>query len=170
MSKEDENKAPREVKPEVTRIAEFIKDKLKLDSETGDITQVGEGSLYEQSLPEDLTMKTVKKVHGHDKNFIAGVSKVVGDMSLKAFVDDKDLKQTELSLPTDGHSSIDVRCARKKDYVDRISNKDNNGSNDNLPTVSKFCNLSVKVKTSLGGDFNIVKRDLLERGKEALSS
>ena len=167
MSKtESTEKEPRELKAETKRIADFLKGKFSLDAKTGDVEQIGEGSLYEESLPEDLTMKTVKQVHGHDKCFVAAVGKIVGDMSLEAFVENKELQQTELKLPTDGHSSIELRCARQKEYVDRIST---NGTGETPPTVHKFANLSIKVKTSLGSEFNIVKRELLQRGKEALA-
>ena len=165
MSKEENSeKKVRELKPEVVRIAGILKDQFSLDKTTGDITQGSEDSLYEKSLPEDLTMPTVKKVHGHDRHFTAALTQVVGELSLEGFKENKDLQQTNVKVSTDGRSSVTIKHDRKKEYEDRISNK-----GEAAATVVKFCKPSVKVTTSLGNDFNIVKQELLRKGKEALA-
>lgn len=163
--KEEAPEKTRELKPEVLRIAEVLKDQFKLDTTTGEFEQTGEDHLYEKTLPEDLTMKTVKQVHGHDRNFGAALTKVVGEVSLQAFIDNKELSRTSIKLPTDGRSSIAVKFDRKKEYTDRISVT----SGDTPLVVTKFCKTSVFTTTSLGQDFNIIKRDLAERGKIALA-
>ncbi len=167
MNKEDtKQQEKRELKPEVLRIAGVLKDELKLDTSTGEFNQVGEDSLYEKCLPENLSIKTVKEVHGHDRAFTAAVAKVVGDASLQAFIDNKDLKETTAKVPTDGRSSLTIKVNRKKEYLDRISG--NNGD-DEAPSVEKYCSISAKMKVSFGTDFNTVKSDLLEKGKAALA-
>lgn len=167
MSKEDtKQQEKRELKPEVVRIAGVLKDQFKLDTATGDFEQVGEDNLYEKCLPENLSIKTVKEVHSHDRAFSAAVAKVVGEASLQAFTDNKDLKETNVKVPTDGRSSLTIKVNRKKEYPDRISG---NNSNGEPPLIEKYCSITAKMKVSFGTDFNIVKDELLKKGKEALS-
>lgn len=170
MSKTEETKAPKALNEEILRIEGIIQDKITIDGKTGDITADAETPLYEAALPEELSVKTVKQVHKYDRNFVTAVTLVAGKLSLKSFQENKDLQQTQLSVPLEGRSSVNAKFTRRKEFTNHIGQQHaENGKETSTDPVVHFCHAQVKVKTSMGSGFNSVKTLLAEQGKEFLS-
>ena len=74
-----------EIKPEVRNIADTIHSNAEVDAESGFITCPKD--TYEKTLPDDLDMKTVKKVYGHTENFVAGLTLANAEQGEKLYKD-----------------------------------------------------------------------------------
>lgn len=169
MSTEKDVKQPKVLNDEILRIKGIVKDKLVLDNMTGDVTSETETPIYEMSLPEDLTMKTVKSVHKFDRNFNTAVASVVGELSLESFKQNKDLEKTECSIPLEGRSSLHITIPRKQEFsVPKRKDSMDSGESP-TKTVVQWCPIKAKVRTSMGGGFKVVKEHLMEQGLEFLS-
>jgi len=60
-----------QINERVRKIADTIKNEAEIDEDSGFVTTPKD--TYEKTLPDDLDMKTVKKVYGHTENYVAGL-------------------------------------------------------------------------------------------------
>lgn len=111
------------IKDEVRSIANTVKKSLTLDKASGVFSV--EGDPYKDTLPDDLTMKTVISVHDHDANFVAGSTLAFGELSIEAMSKDKKLTQTEVHIPTDRRNMVDITMDRHRSYTDRMTDPAN---------------------------------------------
>lgn len=105
------------IKNEVLEMAAAIEAKMKLDAATG----IASGtSVFEDTLPEDLTMEVVTKVHDHESLFIAGTVQYLGQAAIAAMTDNTNLKEcsTELKM---GKNTLNVQIDRSKEYTNHLT-------------------------------------------------
>jgi len=165
-----ETKEQKPLNEEIVRIAGVIKDKFSIDGKSGDITAETETPLYEAALPEDLPMKQVKQVHKYDRNFATAVTSVAGELSLQAMVDNKDLQETNVTIPLEGRSTYKGNFKRKVEFVNRIAAQHvADGKSTSTDPVVRHLHATVRIKTSMGGSFKVVKEQLAEKGKQFLA-
>ena len=81
------------VPSEVLEIANAAKAKMKAD---GGMVELDK-EFYAETLPEGLTMDTVKQLQKHNANVVAGVGMAFGEVSIEAMKKDKQLKETQFS-------------------------------------------------------------------------
>lgn len=167
---EKETKEQKPLNEEIVRIAGIIKDKFNIDSKTGDITAESDTPLYEAALPEDLPMKQVKQVHKYDRNFATAVTNVAGELSLQAMIDNKDLQETNVTVPLEGRSTYKGNFKREVTFVNRIAAQHvADGKPTSTDPVVRHLHATVRIKTSMGGSFKVVKELLAEKGKQFLA-
>lgn len=111
-----------ETKPEISEavleMAKAIEAELTLDNKTG-IVAAGEG-IYEKTLPENLTIDTVKAVSTHNANFVAAGSYAVGSMAVAAMAKHKNLERVSSEIKMAGKDVLNVAVERSKDFVNHL--------------------------------------------------
>ena len=120
----------KEISAEVLRISELIKAGVTTDAKAGVITENDPGKVYEQSLPEGLTVETVKNVNAHNGNFVAATTHAIGTIAVDTLKANKDLKEVTGDIKTVGRDHVGVTVTRQRDYVNRLG-----GNNE---TITKF--------------------------------
>lgn len=113
MSKKTESSSS-EIHEDIRNIADVIKKNSKY---------VGDGKIevdektYEQTLPEGVDMKTVKKLQSHNSNVVAGAQLANGEMALKVMEKESDIDVVSSTLKV-GSDKISVQ-------FDRVQEKPN---------------------------------------------
>ena len=95
-------------------LAGKIKTSITMDNKTG--LGAAAGDIFEKTLPEDLTMATVKTVRDHETTFIAASVVAAGDLALDALAGNKELEQAVVSIPMGGRNAVDVTTVRSKTF------------------------------------------------------
>lgn len=113
MSDKKESTAPA-VKQVVIDMSEKMKSGITLDKKTGTATAADD--IFASTLPEDLSIETVKRVSEHNGNFIAAGALAFGDMSVAAMAKNKGLEQTTLKIAMAGRDSVEYTVDRTKQY------------------------------------------------------
>jgi hypothetical protein len=67
---------------------------------------------YVKSLPEGLTMETVKALQEHNSVFFPAVTKAFSEKSIEAMKADDKIEQLDLSVPMVGEDKFDVTFTR----------------------------------------------------------
>lgn len=111
------------INEEVGRISKLISVGLTTTGE-GVFTEKENSKLFEKSLPEDITIKDVKKVNDHLENFVAGATHAFGEQAIKCMKADKKIDRTSTSIKLDGRSSVKIVMDRKREYENRLPNAD----------------------------------------------
>lgn len=81
------------VPQEILDIAKSAKARMKADGGMVNLDK----EHYAESLPEGLSMETVKHLQKHNANYVAGVGRAFGEVSIEAMKKDNQLKETQLS-------------------------------------------------------------------------
>lgn len=102
------------LKEHVLSLANRIEEAMKIDAKTGIVT-TGE-SIYEQTLPEDLTIEVANKVHKHDADFIAASTHAIGRIAVDAMKGNKKLETAETVIAMAGKNSLSLHVDRTRSY------------------------------------------------------
>lgn len=100
-----------DIKPHVIALAAKLKPGLKL-GEGGVI--IADKDLYEQSLPDELTMDSVNAVYAHTENLVAGLTLATGEIAEEAMKKDKKLDSVSSELKIGKHAEINVGYLRSQ--------------------------------------------------------
>ncbi len=159
MSNAEENK----VSDNVTDLAKKLKDKIKVDSTTG--VGTADDSIYKDTLPEGVTMKTVEAVKRHDRDFIAAGAEVFGSLAIDAMAKNKKLENASLSIPMSKDDQVSYNVDRHRQYQNHLSG-------DGKP-VDKFGILTTTYEAKGGknaGDLKKVRVGLQEVAAKKLAT
>lgn len=90
---------------------------LTIDNQTGAIAEKPDAdkpelTLYEKTLPETLSMESVKAVKLHDTRFVAGSARALSELSNGAMAANKELVSATHTLAMFGKDSVTVTANR----------------------------------------------------------
>lgn len=150
-----------EIKPHITALAKDLKAGMKL-GDGGVIS--ADKDLYENTLPEDLTMDTVKKVYGHTEDVVAAMTLATGELGEAAMKKNKKLDSVSSELKIGKHAEINVGYLRSQEQTIR------NMQNPKEPPkkVTKHGVTTARVKTfgqKNRGELKKVRAHLAERAE-----
>ena len=151
----------------VIELANKIMQGIELDNKSG-IGKEKEkpGHIFESTLPENMTVETVKAVNNHVSNFVAASAKAFGELSIEAMAGNKDLNETSIEIKTVDKDHVGHTVRRKAVYENRI--RPTEGS-DNTFTV--YGAMSTEYKTRAGkntGSLKAVRTHITELAMEKL--
>jgi hypothetical protein len=144
----------------VIELAKKIEASIKIDA-TGKGSV--EGDPYGENLPEGITLDTVKKVAGHNANFVAAGAYAFGRLSVEAMAKDKKLDKTTLELGFNHRDTAAYNVEREHVFTNRLQ--------ANAPDVVKHGYMSVNVTTragSNGGQLKQARAAIVELGLQKL--
>lgn len=101
---------PREIKAEIVQLADKIKKEITIDGSTGVATVPKE--LYANTLPDGLTVDTIKQLQDHNSQFAAASYMALGEASIPVMKKHKDLDRSTLDIPTVGKDHFSLTFDR----------------------------------------------------------
>lgn len=147
-----------DIKQEVLDLAAKLKAGISI-AKDGNVT-VAEG-LFEQNLPEGVTMEVLKEAQAHTNTFIAAAASVLGNEAIGVMKKNAELQSVSMSIPTVGKDSIDMVFKRES----QVPSAAGEGT-----TNTKYGVLSTKFSmygTGSRGQLLKVKQDLSEKASAA---
>jgi len=102
------------LKTEVLELADRIEAALNVDNKTGMAPAADD--IYEQTLPEDVTMTLVNKIEKHNANFIAASTYALGRVGTKALAGHKKLDSVETVIKMGGKNELHLTMERQRTY------------------------------------------------------
>lgn len=109
---------------------------------------------YVKSLPEGITLDTVKKLKEHDAVFFPAVTKAFGEKSIETMKADDKIEQLDLSVPMVGDDKFDITFKRSYEHMD-MATKEMKTSYGGLSA-----SLTVQAARHNRGAMSSVKNDL----------
>ncbi len=100
-----------EIKPEVLELATKLKAGITI-SKGGEAT-ITEG-LYEQTLPESISMETLKEIQKHNSTFIAAAGHAFGESAIGVMKKNAEVSAVSVSIPTVGKDTLDLTFQRER--------------------------------------------------------
>jgi len=100
------------LKPEVIALAASLKPQMKLE---GDSITVP-ADLYATTLPEGIDLATVKRLHDHRNNFLAGAALAAGEVAIEAMKDDPNLKTVTTKIAGMGKDDATITTQRQHEH------------------------------------------------------
>lgn len=157
MSKNDD-----EINPQIRSIANTLKEHAEIDESTGTVS-MPKGT-FEQTLPEDLDMKTVKKVYGHTEDVTAALTLATGEIGEDVLKRNKKIDgiSSELKIPR----HLEMSASYNRHTVGPRS------VTDRTP-VDRYGTTSARVRTSAQNytraDMKTVRSHLARRAEKLFS-
>lgn len=109
----------KKISADVVAMAKVIEKNIEIDHKTG-IGSEKEG-VFEKTLPEDLSMDTVKRVGDHNSSFIAAGALAFGNLAVKAMQKNAELTETDIQLKMTGRDHVGYHMNRTKEYQNHLS-------------------------------------------------
>lgn len=156
-----ETKKSPELKADVLTISALFAKTLKVDGKAGTASVADD--LYKESLPSDLTIEIVKKVHDHDTTFVAAGIHALGMATIPVMAKNKSLETVALHVPTVGKNSFDFSTDRSK-----VSRNPQDPENP----VTKYAVTSVTITTVAGknaGQYKAARQFVCEAAFKAFA-
>lgn len=147
------------VKDEVLEMAAKIEAGITMDAKTGEGKEDG---LYETTLPEHLTMETIKAVSDHNTTFIAAGAYAFGKLAIDAMKDNKDLPSANLEVKMGGRDTVSYNVDRSKEFSNHLG--------DGVATIKHaVVTTSYDVRAGKnGGQLKAARQAIGEMGMNAL--
>lgn len=147
------------------KLAESLKENLSVKKGVLEVTEVDgkQPDLYEQNLPDGLTLEVVGRVNNYDTDFIAAGAKVFGELSLAAMSKDKQLNETTGELGMYGKNNVSYHFDRTREHV--------NPTDPSADRIIKHGVLTTKYEVNASrnnGDLKRVRNTLMEEAMNAL--
>jgi hypothetical protein len=105
------------IKERTLALAEKIADSIKIDKTTG--VGLSEGKVYEDNLPEGITIDTVKNINSYDADFVAAGTLAFGKLSIDAMKTSKKLEHTNIEIAM-GNNVTSVGFDRTRVYTNSL--------------------------------------------------
>ena len=109
------------LKPEVAALAEKIKTGLELNNQTGLGAPKADVNLYEQNLPEHLSMDQVVAVGDYNTTFNAAGTDAAGQLAVEAMRDNKSLERVTFEIPMAAKDLLSVNVDRHKTFTNHLT-------------------------------------------------
>lgn len=149
-----------EINSTVTALAAILKGRFVL-GEAGIMT--AEAGTFEATLPEGMTVETVKQVQDHNANLLAAAGLALGELGVEAFKKEKKLDQISVEFPAMA-DTISGTIQRSKEYPAGGIPKEGEKRDPNA-TVSKYGVLTMRYATSAN-----VNRGTLKKVREHVNN
>lgn len=161
MTTEKTTKAAPAVNEKVIEMAKLIEMGLTMDNSTG-VCTAGD-DLFEKTLPEDLSIDTVRQVSKHNSTFVAAATQAFGNLSIAAMAGNKKLEETTVTIPMVAKDTLSVSMKRSKTWTNHLT--------PGAEPVVKFGVVSQDYAVTGGknsGQLKAVKQALYEAAAEQL--
>jgi hypothetical protein len=106
------------VKPEILAMSEKIQKDISIDAKAGTATAAAD--IYEKTLPESLTMETIRSVRDHNTAFVAAGAHAFGTMAINAMKGQKDCKELNITMGMGDRDKVSHHVARQKVFTDHM--------------------------------------------------
>jgi hypothetical protein len=110
MSTDVKDKLP-ELSAATLELSKQLQSKIEIDTKTG-IATIGQDA-YEQLLPADIPLETVKKLQAHHTHLFAAAFDAVGTKALAVANTAKKLTEVTASFPLAGKDRLDVTWTKE---------------------------------------------------------
>lgn len=147
------------LKEPTMKMFDVVAKTLQIDESTGVGTVSKE--TYEQTLPEGITIDTVKTLQEHNGYFIAAASKALGEAAIPVLKKNAELEKVTLSIPVGHKDQINIDFQRSRQVPDRESNGTKTKHGVLMASYDMYGSKSV-------GDLKKVKTELAEAALKAL--
>lgn len=102
-----------ETKDQINSLATVLGEQMVIKDGAATIA----ADAYVKSLPEGITIDTVKAVQEHNSVFFPAVTKAFGHKAIAAMKKDKKLESLDLSVPMVGDDKFDVTFKKSYDFT-----------------------------------------------------
>lgn len=109
------------LKEDVLVLSKKIEEGLSIDTKTGVGTE--KGDLYEQNLPENITMEQVANVTDYNSTFIAASTHAFGKIAVEAMRGNKKLESATAELKMGTKDALSINVERSKQYTVQLGDK-----------------------------------------------
>lgn len=79
-----------------------------------------DGSMYEKTLPESLTMEVIKQVSDHNTNFVAAGTRIIRTAAIEAMANDKSLNEVSSTIKMGANDKLNINVERTKSYANHL--------------------------------------------------
>ncbi len=100
-----------DIKPEVLELSKKLKAGITITKDGS--ASVADG-IYEQNLPEGVSMDTLKEIQKHNNTFIAAAAHAFGTEAIGTMKKNAEVSAVSLSIPTVGKDSLDLSIQRER--------------------------------------------------------
>lgn len=153
------------VKDEIIELSNKLVAGMALDKDTGIGTEIEAGKLYEDNLPDGLTMKEVKLKADYDTKFVAAAAHAAGVMSIEAMKANPNLNETSFDFRIGVRDELNVGTDRRREYTNRLG-----GAEETIvkhgDMRTKYVN---KAASQSAGQLKIVRQSIAALAMETLS-
>lgn len=103
-----------ETKNQIDALATTLGEQIEIKEGAATIA----ADAYVKSLPEGLTLETVKALQEHNAVFFPAVTKAFGEKSIETMKTDTKIEQLDLSVPMVGDDKFDVTFKKSYEHMD----------------------------------------------------
>tara|TARA_B100000700_G_scaffold155074_1_gene172231 strand:+ start:20046 stop:20501 length:456 start_codon:yes stop_codon:yes gene_type:complete len=146
-----------DISPNVNKLAEQFQGQME-QGEGGVLNLPAKA--YEQSLPEDLSMDTVKRVKSHDEDVVAALTLATGRQGEQMMKNDKGLQSVSSSMKFGKFGDVNVQYDRAKVGPKSITDR---------TEVTRYGQTQARVRTFAGkprGDLKKVRETLASNAEK----
>jgi hypothetical protein len=101
------------VKPEVAAMAETIQGHMSVNKKEGKVDLKDEGTIYEKTLPEHITIKMAEDVSEHNAVFVPAALLAFGKVGAEALKGNKAAERLTAVIPMASHDKVSLTMDRK---------------------------------------------------------
>ena len=103
-----------ETKNQIDALAANLRPQIEIKEGVASIS----ADAYVKSLPDGITLDTVKKIKEHDAVFFPAVTKAFGESAIEAMKADEKLESIDLPVPMVGDDKFDITFKRSYEHMD----------------------------------------------------
>lgn len=103
-----------ETKNQIDALAAGLKSQIEIKEGAATIA----ADAYVKSLPDGLSLETVKKLKEHDAVFYPAVTKAFGEAAIELMKTDKSIESLDLSVPMVEGDKFDINFKRSYEHMD----------------------------------------------------
>jgi len=103
-----------ETKNQIDALATDLRSQIQIKEGAATIA----ADAYVKSLPDGLSLETVKKLKEHDAVFYPAVTKAFGEAAIDAMKADKKIESLDLSVPLVEGDKFDINFKRSYEHMD----------------------------------------------------
>lgn len=156
-----------EIKQDVQDLSKKIQADMKIIEEPNDPARglvVIESKIYEENLPEGLTVETVKAVDAYNSLFLASTTLAIGEQGVPFFKKHKAVDRISSVIPTVGKDTVEVDLRRSVTYP-----KPNAAPGETVTKYAVVTTQHIVHGTRNVGDIKKAKERIANLGAEALA-
>ena len=139
-----------ETKNQIDALAADLKSQIEIKEGAATIA----ADAYVKSLPDGLTLDTVKKLQEHNAVFYPAVTKAFGESAIEAMKADEKIEVLDLAVPMVGDDAFNVNFKRSYEHMD-MATKEMKTSYGGLSA-----SLTVQAARHNRGAMSAIKNDL----------
>lgn len=105
----------------VETMSKIIKENIVSETNDNVLSSKMDKSVYEKTLPDNLTMDTVLNVRHHDADFCAASAMAWGEVVLDAFENNTKLTEAHATFGIGGRDKVEHFIKKEKEYTNQFA-------------------------------------------------